>query len=159
MLVKGAPAITYKLYENHYSPLYVMKSEPVSYCNQRWLYRDRSRRNYIIYIISLFNITVQTLLLHTVVLCFVLLYLHSTKLVEVYWNHLVRLSVCLSVRPSVCRWHGFRSVTQVFFGISISHFIYMHVVGGHGQKPINFQQYNFQNGRLAAILDFSVSGL
>ena len=36
--------------------------------------------------------------------------------VWVYWIHLVRLSVC----PSVCRRHGFRSITQVCFGISIS---------------------------------------
>ena len=28
-----------------------------------------------------------------------------------------------SVRPSVCRWHGFRSISQVCFGISISNFI------------------------------------
>ena len=28
----------------------------------------------------------------------------------VYWIHLVRLSVCPSVRPSVCRRHGFRSI-------------------------------------------------
>ena len=42
----------------------------------------------------------------------------------VYWIHLVRpsvrLSVCPSVRPSVCRRHGFRSISQVCFGISIS---------------------------------------
>ena len=30
----------------------------------------------------------------------------------------------------------------------------MHVDGGHGQKPIDFQRCHFQNGRLAAILDF-----
>ena len=30
----------------------------------------------------------------------------------------------------------------------------MHVDGGHRQKPIDFQRYNFQNGRLVAILDF-----
>ena len=35
----------------------------------------------------------------------------------------------------------------------------MHVDGGHRQKPIDFQRCHFQNGRLAAILDFSVSGL
>ena len=35
----------------------------------------------------------------------------------------------------------------------------MHVDGGHRQKPIDFQRWHFQNGRLAAILDFSVSGL
>ena len=40
----------------------------------------------------------------------------------------VRLSVCPSVRPSVCRRHGFRSITQVCFGISISNFICMLMV-------------------------------
>ena len=35
----------------------------------------------------------------------------------------------------------------------------MHVDGGHRQKPIDFQRRHFQNGRLAAILDFLVSGL
>ena len=47
----------------------------------------------------------------------------------VYWNHLVRLSIWLSVRPSVCRsiWkrHGFQSKTQVCSGISISNFIWV----------------------------------
>ena len=33
----------------------------------------------------------------------------------------------------------------------------MHVDGGHRQKPIDFQRRHFQNGRLAAILDFLVS--
>ena len=33
----------------------------------------------------------------------------------------ITLSVCLSVCPSVCRQHGFRSVTLVWFGISISY--------------------------------------
>ena len=37
-------------------------------------------------------------------------------------------SVCLSVRPSVCRRHGFRSISQVSFGISISIFICMLMV-------------------------------
>ena len=35
----------------------------------------------------------------------------------------------------------------------------MHIDGGHRQKPIDFQQRHFQNGRLAAILDFLVSKL
>ena len=35
----------------------------------------------------------------------------------------------------------------------------MHVDGGHRQKPIDFQRCHFQNGCLAAILDFLVSGL
>ena len=42
----------------------------------------------------------------------------------VYWIHLVRPSVC----PSVCRRHGFRSISQVCFGISISNFICMLMV-------------------------------
>ena len=124
----------------------------------------------------------------------------------VYWIHLVRPSVCPSVRPSVCRRHGFRSISQVSFGISVSNFICMLMVAigrsllifsdvtfkmaawrpywifwfpdsnftfalniscklqrhntyVYGQKPIDFQQRYFQNGRLAAILDFLVSGL
>ena len=40
----------------------------------------------------------------------------------------VRPSVCPSVRPSVCRRHGFRSISQVCFGISISNFICMLMV-------------------------------
>ena len=38
------------------------------------------------------------------------------------------LSVRLSVCPSVCRRHGFRSISQVCFGISISNFICMLMV-------------------------------
>ena len=38
------------------------------------------------------------------------------------------LSVCPSVRPSACRRHGFRSISQVCFGISISNFICMLMV-------------------------------
>ena len=37
--------------------------------------------------------------------------------------------------------------------------LHMHVDGSHRQKPIDFQRRHFQNGRLAAILDFFVSGL
>ena len=106
----------------------------------------------------------------------------------------------------LCRWHGFWSISQVCFRISISNFMcmLMVVIGrsllifsniafkmaawwpywifwfpdsnftlavninfklqGHntyvyGQELIDFQQRHFQNGRLAAILDFSVSGL
>ena len=33
------------------------------------------------------------------------------------------------------------------------------MVGGHRQKPIDFQWRHFQNGRLVAILDFLVSRL
>ena len=42
----------------------------------------------------------------------------------VYWIHLVRPSV----HPSVCRRHGFRSISQVCFGISISNLICMLMV-------------------------------
>ena len=118
----------------------------------------------------------------------------------------VRPSVHPSVRPSVCRRHGFRSISQVCFGISIWNFICMLMVAigrsllifsdvtfkmaawrpywifwfpdsnftlaliinfkrqqhntyVYGQEPIDFQQRHFQNGRLAVIFDFSVSGL
>ena len=42
----------------------------------------------------------------------------------VYWIHLVRLSVC----ASVCRRHGFRSISQVCFEISIWNFICIFMV-------------------------------
>ena len=58
------------------------------------------------------------------------LYPRPTKLEEGYTGFTlsVRLSVRPSVRPSVCRRHGFRSITQVCFGISISNFICMLMV-------------------------------
>ena len=106
----------------------------------------------------------------------------------------------------LCSWHGFRCVTRVCCGISISNFIsMMFVVRGkslwilryvtykmtawrsnrifqfpdsnfssalniksklqlqitfvYWNKPIDFQQYHCLNGRLVAILDFSVSRL
>ena len=40
----------------------------------------------------------------------------------------VRPSVRLSVRPSVCRRHGSRSINQVCFGISVSNFMCMSFV-------------------------------
>ena len=46
----------------------------------------------------------------------------------VYWIHLVRPSVRPTVRPSVCRRHGFRRISQVSLGISISNFICMLMV-------------------------------
>ena len=136
------------------------------------------------------------------------LYPRPTKLEGGYTGFTlsVRPSVRLSVRPSVCRRHGFRSISQVCFGISISNFICMLMVAigrsllifsdvtfkmaawqpywifwfpdsnftlalninfklqrhntyVYGLEPIDFQQHRFQNGRLAAILDFSVCGL
>ena len=61
----------------------------------------------------------------------------------VYWIHLVRLSVCPSVRPSVCRRHGFRSISQVCFGISISNFICMLMVA-IGRSLLIFSDVTFK---------------
>ena len=54
-----------------------------------------------------------------------LLYPRPTKLEGGYTGFTlsVRPSVRLSICPSVCRRHGFRSISQVSFGISISNFI------------------------------------
>ena len=54
------------------------------------------------------------------------LYPRPTKLEGGYTGF--TLSVRLSVCPSVCRRHGFRSISQVCFGISISNFICMLMV-------------------------------
>ena len=54
------------------------------------------------------------------------LYPRPTKLEGGYTGF--TLSVCPSVRLSVCRRHGFRSISQVCFGISISNFICMLMV-------------------------------
>ena len=65
----------------------------------------------------------------------------------VYWIHLVRPSVRLSVRPSVrpsvCRRHGFRSISQVCFGISISNFICMLMVA-IGRSLLIFSDVTFK---------------
>ena len=57
----------------------------------------------------------------------------------VYWIHLVCLSVC----PSVCRRHGFRSISQVCFGISISNFICMLMVA-IGRSLLIFSDVTFK---------------
>ena len=44
------------------------------------------------------------------------------------WRGGILDSPCPSVCPSVCRRHGFRSISQVCFGISISNFICMLMV-------------------------------
>ena len=49
----------------------------------------------------------------------------------------VRPSLCPSVRPSVCRRHGFWSINQVCFGISISNFICMLMVAIGGSLLIS----------------------
>ena len=53
------------------------------------------------------------------------------------------LSVCPSVRPSVCRRHGFRSISQVCFGISISNFICMLMVV-IGKSLLIFSEVTFK---------------
>ena len=45
----------------------------------------------------------------------------------VYWIHLVRPSVCPSIRPSVWRRHGFRSISQVCYWFSATSWL----PGGH----------------------------
>ena len=53
------------------------------------------------------------------------------------------LSVCPSVRPSVCRRHGFRSISQDCFGISISNFICMLMVA-IGRSLLIFSDVTFK---------------
>ena len=55
----------------------------------------------------------------------------------------VRPSVRLSVCPSVCRRHGFRSISQVCFGISISNFICMLMVA-IGRSLLIFRDVTFK---------------
>ena len=62
------------------------------------------------------------------------------------------------VRPSVCRRHGFRSISQVCFGISISNFICMLIVA-IGRSLLIFSDVTFKMAAWLAILDFLVSGL
>ena len=72
------------------------------------------------------------------------LYPHPTKLEGGYTGF--TLSVCpvrLSVRPSVCRRHGFRSISQVCFGISISNFICMLMVA-IGRSLLIFSDVTFK---------------
>ena len=78
-----------------------------------------------------------------------LLYPRPTKLEGGYTGFTlsVRLSVCPSVRPSVrpsvCRRHGFRSISQVCFGISISNFICMLMVD-IGRSLLIFSDVTFK---------------
>ena len=60
----------------------------------------------------------------------------------VYWIHLVRLSVCPSVRLSVDDM-VFRSISQVCFGISISNFICMLMVA-IGRSLLIFSDVTFK---------------
>ena len=69
------------------------------------------------------------------------LYPRPTKLEGGYTGF--TLSVCPSVRPSVCRRHGFRSISQVCFGISISNFICMLMVA-IGRSLLIFSNVTFK---------------
>ena len=70
-----------------------------------------------------------------------LLYPRPTKLEGGYTGF--TLSVCPSVRPSVCRRHGFRSISQVCFGISITNFICMLMVA-IGRSLLIFSDVTFK---------------
>ena len=52
-----------------------------------------------------------------------------------------------SVRPSVCRRHGFRSISQVCFGISISNFMCMLMVA-IGRSLLIFSDVTFKMAAL-----------
>ena len=69
------------------------------------------------------------------------LYPRPTKLEGGYTGF--TFSVRLSVRPSVCRRHGFRSISQVCFGISISNFICMLMVA-IGRSLLIFSDVTFK---------------
>ena len=76
---------------------------------------------------------------------YIFLYPRPTKLEGGYTGFTlsVRLSVCPSVRPSVCRRHGFRNISQVCFGISISNFICMLMVA-IGRSLLIFSDVTFK---------------
>ena len=59
------------------------------------------------------------------------------------WRGGILDSPCPSVRPSVCRRHGFRSISQVCFGISISNFICMLMVA-IGKSLLIFSDVTFE---------------
>ena len=67
-------------------------------------------------------------------------------------------SVRLSVRPSVCRRHGFRSISQVCFGISISNFIYM-LMAAIGRSLLIFSKVTFKMAAWRPYCIFLVSRL
>ena len=70
------------------------------------------------------------------------LYPRPTKLEGgVYW--ILHPSVRPSVRPSVCRGHGFQSISQVCFGISLSNFICMLMVV-KGRSLLIFKDITFK---------------
>ena len=68
---------------------------------------------------------------------------------------------CGSVRPSVCRRHGFRNISQVCFGISISNFICILMVSSIGRVFRSPLRWRWKMAALplpVAILDDLISG-
>ena len=59
------------------------------------------------------------------------------------WRGGILDSPCPSVCPSVCRRHGFRSISQVCFGISISNFICILMVA-IGRSLLIFSDVTFK---------------
>ena len=82
-----------------------------------------------------------------------LLYPRPTKLEGGYTGF------ALSVRLSVRLWTAWFPEHKSSLLWNFNFKFHMHVDGGHWQKPTDFQRRHVQNGRLAAILDFLVSGL
>ena len=76
-------------------------------------------------------------------------------------------SVCSSVRPSVDFKMAARQPYWILrlpnssfsFALNIKSQLYRHITCVYWKKPIDFKQCHFQNGRLAAMVHFSVSGL
>ena len=55
----------------------------------------------------------------------------------------ITFSICLSICPSICRRHGFWSVTQVCFEVSISNFICIFLVA-MGRSLLIFSYVTFK---------------
>ena len=70
------------------------------------------------------------------------------------WRGGILDSPCPSVCPSVCRRHGFRSISQVCFGISISNFICMLMVA-IGRSLLIFSDVTFKMAALRPYWIFS----
>ena len=75
--------------------------------------------------------------------CFFFTILHIFTPAQRSWRGGILDSPCPSVRPSVCRRHGFRSISQVCFEISISNFICMLMVA-IGRSLLIFNDVTFK---------------
>ena len=78
--------------------------------------------------------------LHFKCLSYIYIYIYCSQR---SWRGGILDSPCPSVRPSVCRRHGFRSISQVCFGISISNFICMLMVA-IGRSLLIFSDVTFK---------------